>query len=146
MSSDQPYMYYHQVYEIFKNSYVTEFSADWLTDWLILMYAFRLVQLNNGYIYRLDNFTNQLCFIPRLAFLPTAAAPALASWFYQRLSLFSFVLRSFLFYCVGDDLWYTRYGFGATLGFFTWNVIQNLWSSWKRSTVIHRNRVKNPLF
>ena len=29
-----------------------------------------------------------------------------ASWFYQSLSLFFFVLHSFLLYRVGNDLWY----------------------------------------
>jgi len=38
--------------------------------------------------------------------LPTAAAPVLASWFYQSIPLFS----------LGDDLQYTCYGFGARPG------------------------------
>jgi len=49
------------------------------TDWLLL---------NNDYSYTVDFFTNQRCFVPRCAFLPTAAAPVLASWFYQALPLF----------------------------------------------------------
>ena len=65
---------------------------------------------DNGYSYSLDFFTNQRRFVSRRAFLPTLAAPMLASWFYQSLTLFSFVLYSFLHYWVGDDLQYTRYG------------------------------------
>ena len=45
--------------------------------------------------------------------MPTAAAPMLASWFYQSLPLFSFVVHSFLHYCVDDDLRYARYGFSV---------------------------------
>ena len=36
-----------------------------------------------------------------------------ASWYYQSSPLFFSVLHSFLPYHVGDDLWYTCYGFGA---------------------------------
>jgi len=54
--------------------------------------------------YGLDIFTVQHCFIPRCAFLPTAAAPMLASWFYQSLPLFSFIVHSLFHYRVGDDL------------------------------------------
>ena len=38
----------------------------------------------------------------------------LASWFYQSLPLFSFVLHSFLPYHVGDDLWYVHYDFSVS--------------------------------
>jgi len=37
----------------------------------------------------IDFFTVQRCFVTRHAFLLTAAAPMLASWFYQSLPLFS---------------------------------------------------------
>jgi len=60
-------------------------------------------------------FTAQRRFIWKRAFSPTAAAPVLASWFYQSLPLFSFELHSFIDCCVGDDLQYARYGFGARL-------------------------------
>ena len=53
-------------------------------------------------------------FVPRRAFLLTAAAPMLASWFYRSLSLFSFVY-SILYCCIGDDLRYVHYGFDARL-------------------------------
>ena len=39
----------------------------------------------------------------------------LASWFYQSLPLFSFVLHSFLPYCVDDNLRYAHYSFGVRL-------------------------------
>ena len=45
-----------------------------------------------------------------------AAVPKLASWFYQSLSLFSFVLHSILHCCVDDDLKYACYGFSASSG------------------------------
>ena len=57
----------------------------------------------------------------------TTAAPMLASWFYQSLSLFSFVLHSFLYYHVGGNL---HYGFSAEQAgelltpSIAWNVIQ----------------------
>jgi len=79
----------------------------------------------------LDFFTAQCCFVPRRAFLPTAAAPMLASWFYQSLPLFSFV---FLPNRVGDNSWYMHYGFsvraalaGAFLMlFFVWTACQSV--------------------
>ena len=68
------------------------------------------------------------------ASLPTAAAPMLASWFYQ--SYISFVLHSFLYCCVGDDLqymlwlqcktWVSSMLAGALLMFFAWNVTQSI--------------------
>jgi len=58
--------------------------------------AFRQAELDNGYSYRLDFFTVQRRFVPKCAFSPTAAAPVLTSWLYQKLTLFSFVLHSFL--------------------------------------------------
>ena len=61
-------------------------------------------------------FTVQCCFVPRCAYLPTAAAPVLASWFYRNLPLFSFVLHSFLPHHIDDDLRYAHYGFGMRLG------------------------------
>jgi len=48
--------------------------------------------------YRLDFFTVQLRFVWRHAFLPTAAASMLASWFY--IPKFTFVLHSFLSYSI----------------------------------------------
>jgi len=44
-----------------------------------------------------------------------AAAPVLASWFYQSSLLFFFVLHFLLPYRIGDDLQYARYGFGVRL-------------------------------
>ena len=52
---------------------------------------------------------------------------------YQSLPLFSFVLRSFLLYCAGDDLQYVRYSFSESavlvgvllMVFFAWNVAQS---------------------
>jgi len=81
-----------------KNSYLTEFSANWLTDWqtYLLTNASDKRNLIMAIIHMLDFFTNQFRFILRSA----AAAPMLASWFYQSLSLFSFVLHSFFHYCV----------------------------------------------
>jgi len=64
----------------------------------------------------LDPLTKQRHFVLRCAFLPTAAAPMLSSWFYQSLPLFSFVLHSFLPYNIDDDLVHTCYGFVAWLG------------------------------
>ena len=49
------------------------------------------------------------CFVPRRAFSPTAAAPMLASWFYQSLPLFSFVLHYFLHYRIGNNLQYSGF-------------------------------------
>ena len=68
----------------FKISYLAEFSTDWLTDWLMPSDERNLIMA-----IQLDLFTVQCCFIQRHAFLSTAAAPILASWFYQRLPLFS---------------------------------------------------------
>ena len=61
-------------------------------------------------------YTTPCGFAPRCAFSPTAVSPTLASLFYQNLPLFPFVLDSFLQGWVGDDLWYTCYGFSARLG------------------------------
>jgi len=72
--------------------------------------VFRSFLTHNGYSYRLDFFTDQCHFVRRCAFSPTAAAPVLASWFYQSLPLFSFVLHSFLPYRIGDNLRYVHYG------------------------------------
>jgi len=80
-----------------------DFSADWLTN------AFKQMQLDNGYSYRLGFFTVQHRFIPRCAFSPTAAAPVLTSWFYQT-PLYSI---PFSLSREGDNLRYMYYGFGA---------------------------------
>jgi len=45
---------------------------------------------HDGYSFRLYFFTVQRFFFPRHAFLQTAAAPVLASWFYQSFFFFSF--------------------------------------------------------
>jgi len=51
----------------------------------------------------------------RHAFSPTAAAPVLASWFYQsKIASFFSPLNSVP--SPGEDLWYVLYGFGARLG------------------------------
>ena len=74
--------------------------------------------------------------------------------FHQSLPLFSFVLYSFLHYCIGDDLRYMHYGFSMRLGkcrasrgtsyvvltlFFAWNVIKSVLSSLKGSIVINHD-------
>ena len=76
----------------------------------------------------------------------TAAAPTLASWFYQSLPLFSFVLHLFLHHHVDDDLQFMCYGFSVSVSamlaaqlaaqlagvllmlFFAWNVTQSVLS------------------
>jgi len=57
-----------------------------------------------GLIFSLTN-------IEKCGFSPTAAAPMLALWFYQRLPLFTYV-----HYRVGDQLQYAHYGFSVKLG------------------------------
>ena len=100
--------------------------------------AFRQAYLDSGFSYRLDFFTNQCCFVKRRAFSPTAEVPMLASWFYQSLPLFSFVLYSFLHYRIGSNLWYAHHGFSVR-GYFAWNITQCVRSSWKRCIVIHHD-------
>ena len=122
--------------------------TNWLTNLLIRSYKCNsIMAITTGLISSLFNVTLSVD-------LPTAAAPTLASWFYQSLPLFSIVLHSFLHYCVGDNLQCTCYGFSectvlvGVLGklFFAWNIIQSIWSSWKWSVVIHRDRVTTHYF
>ena len=87
--------------------------------------------------------------------MPTAAAPVLASWFYQNLPLFSFVLHSFLPYCIRDDLRYMHFGFGerlylsavqagALLHYSLHGMFEELEA--KRSIMIHRVYRDTPTF
>ena len=110
------------IWNFFKMSYSTEFSADWLTDWstqptnwLTHSLTDELMTSDKIMAIRLDFFTNQHCFVLRCAFLPTAAAPALALWLHQSLPLFYFVLHSFLHNCIADNLGYACYDFSARL-------------------------------
>jgi len=81
--------------------------------------------------YRLDFFTVQCRFVCRCAFLPTAAAPVLASWFYQSLPLFYPLLHRWRFAVLTLWLWCkTRVSAelaGALLTLlFAWNVAQHI--------------------
>jgi len=86
----------------FQMSCLTEFSmTDRLMTYLLMPSdkCYSIMAIATGLIF----FTKKHCLY---VFLPTAAAPMLASWFYQSLPLLSFVLHSFLHYCIGDDLRY----------------------------------------
>ena len=97
--SDQLYIFALHCYEILI-SYLTDFIlTDWLTIWLIP--SDKCNSITTKVTGLISSLHVQRHFIPRCAFSPTAAAPMLASWFYQSLPLFSF---SFLHYHVGDDL------------------------------------------
>jgi len=69
----------------------------WLTDWLLHLLMPSDKRNSITVRLRLDFCTVWCHFIPRCAFLPTTAAPVLASRFYQSLPLFSTVLFCFPF-------------------------------------------------
>ena len=94
-------------------------------------------------------FHCSMLLVLRHAFLPTTAAPMLASWFYQSLPLFSFVLHSFLQHRKGDDLRYVHYGFSTRLGKCSTSKDASyaviylecypcVWSSWHHDWVAHQ--------
>ena len=89
----------------------------WLTDWLTCLLIpsekhNSIMAIATALIFSLFNVASS-CDVP---FLPTAAAPVLASRFYRNLYLLSFELHFFLHCRVGNNLWYTHYGFSARLG------------------------------
>ena len=67
---------------------------------------------------RLILFTLRCRFVPRHAFLPTTVATMFASWFYQSLPLFSFVLHYILHYSIGDNLQHKCHDFYARVGHY----------------------------
>ena len=116
-------------------------------------------KLDNGYSYRFDFFTNQCPFTPRCAFSLTAAAPTLASWFYQSLPLFliPFSTTAQVMICcicvmasVRDlgKCSASRSAY-AILHMGCYPKCSKVQGSWKRSVMIHtihNDRVTHPLF
>jgi len=59
---------------------------------------------HNSEMVKATGLISSCRFVPRCALSPNAAAPMLASWFYQSLPLLSFALHSFLHYLC--TIWY----------------------------------------
>ena len=117
---------------------IVEFSSAWLINWLTLFpdkcnLLQKCLKLTAWFLYCFD-----VALSPYLS--PTVAAVILASQFYQSLPLFSYVLKSFLHFVEGDDLWYciiaSAWDLVATLlakRFFCYSVLEFYTMFLKRS-------------